>query len=162
MARTTPVLLGALAGLAIAVAAAVVVGSAVDPDRVGILDVEPGDCFTLPNDENLTELDVIELQDCDEPHDAEVVAVGDLNPAGGVEYPDDELLFDLVDVACGDPRRFFPDGFGLLPVAPNERAWNGRDGRYVCVAVSLGEGRVTGRRIGVGSTPIDGEESTSR
>lgn len=141
--------------LSVVVIGSVLADRLLNENRISVLDADPGDCFTMPIDPNITELTEIERQDCDEAHDAEVVAVGELNPGGNRSYPDDELLFDLVDVACGDPRRFFDDGFGVLPVAPNERAWNGLRGRFVCVGVSLGGEFVTGRRLTVG----DGEDS---
>lgn len=120
------------------------------PDRHAVIDTDVGDCFSLPINRDTTTLETVELVDCDQPHDVEVVATGELNPLQARDYPSDELLFDLVDVMCGDPRRFKHLGFGVLPVAPDERAWNELDGRFVCLAVTEGERKVSGRQIDVG------------
>lgn len=164
--RATLLLVGiaVVVGVVVAVGVGIFVDRVINANRIVVLDADPGDCFTLPIDPDLTELVEIERQDCAEPHDAEVVSVGELNPDGDRAYPDDELLFDLVDVACGDPRRYLDDGFGLLPVAPNERSWDRQQGRFVCVAVSLGGEPVSGSHFATrpqSGAATNGEESAS-
>ncbi len=137
--------------LAATVAAVVVVGVVLlalivrlaGDDRTDVTDLDVGACFSLDDavgDDGVVTL--VEPFDCDEPHDAQVVLVGDLNPDGDRPYPSDDELFAEVDARCAGVE---PDArFGLVPVAPTEATWTGRDGRFVCVALVVGGGDVTG------------------
>ena len=109
-----------------------------------VLDLEPGDCFVLPIDGDDLSVDSVDLVDCDEPHRAEAVLVGSLNPDRDREYPDDDALFDEVDERCALVVREISPEFGMLPVAPNEASWEPLGGRFVCVAIPFGGGQVTG------------------
>jgi hypothetical protein len=134
------------AAVAVLVAGIVLLGLIVrlaGDDRVDVTDLELGACFSLDDavDDDGT-VTLVEPFDCDESHDAQVVLVGDLNPNADRSYPPDDELFAEVDARCAtvtpDPR------FGLVPIAPTEATWNGRDGRFVCVALVIGGGEVTG------------------
>jgi hypothetical protein len=111
-------------------------------DRTDVTDLEVGDCFVIEADPDGT-VAPVDVIDCDEQHDAEVVAVADLNPDGSSPYPDDEELFELADSACSDieldPR------FAILPIAPTRPTWDARSGRTVCLAVAYGPELVIGR-----------------
>lgn len=141
--------------LIISIAAAFVIGTAVfagirmsqTAGRISIVEADVGDCFVLPIEAQHTEITQIETIDCDRPHNVEVIETGELNPEGTLEYPDDELLLDIVDVTCGDPRRFHDLGFGVLPVAPNRMSWEQASGTYVCLALWMDSGLVSGRKI---------------
>ena len=144
---------GSILGL-IGVVLAIVVASvlAIAVLRSGdtlILDLEPGDCFDLPADAGDPTIEAVATVACDEPHEAEVVAVGLLNDDRDRPYPTDEALLAEVDTRCSMAFEGRPDAaaiaadFGLLPVAPNEQSWSVFEGRYVCVAIPYGGGTTT-------------------
>ncbi len=78
-------------------AIAIVVSSG---DDAPVVELEVGDCFDLPDDVAGDVLGSVDTVDCSEPHLAEVVAAGALNPGGDAPYPPDDELFDLVERAC--------------------------------------------------------------
>lgn len=148
--------LGIAAGLGVLVVAAVLAIATVLSlsNETSWTDLEPGDCFDLAGaigdgSEGLAALDSIDTISCDEPHDAEAVAVGDLDPAGDRPYPDDDALFAEIDRACASLVPASVDGrrFGIVPIAPDERTWEERQGRFVCVAVVIGGGTVNGSAL---------------
>lgn len=121
-------------------------------------DLEPGDCFDLAGalagaDGDLAAVEAVDTIDCDDPHDAEVVAAGDLNPDGDRTYPADDDLFAEIDRECASqvPGVVDPDvadRFGIVPIAPDVRTWDDRGGRFACVAVVAGGGTITGSALG--------------
>lgn len=126
--------------MAAAIAIVVTLGSS---DDTALVDLEPGMCFELP-DEDAQLIESVVTVECAEPHLAEVVAVGEL-ATEGAPYPDDDgALFELVERACARRAPAIPDAFGLLPIAPTEQLWESFDGRYVCVAIPFGGEPVTG------------------
>jgi hypothetical protein len=132
-----------IGGSVLAVVAAVILVMAVrltQSSSTDITDLDVGDCFQLDPDDDGS-LDLVDVIDCGDPHDAEVVAIDDLNPGGDQPYPDDDALFGLADARCAtlpdDPR------FGIVAIAPTETSWEARRGRMVCVAVPYGGGQAT-------------------
>lgn len=120
-----------------------------------IFDLEVGDCFDLPIDgaaddaAEVAPVDVVEVGDCAEPHEVEVVMVGELNPDGDRAYPPDNELFAEIDARCGDVRfdasgRADANRFDILPIAPNEASWGPFDGAFSCVAIPIGGALTTG------------------
>ena len=71
-----------------------------------------------------------------------MLAVGELNSDRDRPYPSDHTLFGEVDRECvaipTDER------FGVVPIIPTESTWNGRGGRYLCLALAYGLPPVTG------------------
>jgi hypothetical protein len=63
--------------------------------------------------------------------------VGELNPSGDLEYPVDEVLFEMVDQRCLAVAGLAEPDFGLLPIAPIEATWEQLGGRFQCVALSV-------------------------
>jgi hypothetical protein len=126
---------------------------ATSSDDTLVLDLEPGECFTLALDDGSDSIGTVEEQPCDEPHEAEAVAVGELNPGGAdgeVPRPADDELFAQVDALCAaalEGRPELLERFGILPVAADEASWNVYDGRYVCVAIPFGGGTTTGSAL---------------
>jgi len=133
--------------LAIAAAALIV---AVGPSGTAVADLELGDCFDLPTpsseatDQSVEVVEQVERLDCDEPHQAQVVLVGELNPDGDLEYPTDVAMFDQIDRRCAEASSVVGDRFALLPVAPTENSWERVAGRFHCLAVPYGGGSWTG------------------
>ena len=130
----------------LAVGVLVVVGVTVSDSSTALVDLEPGDCFALPDSVETGSLESVATVECDEPHDAEVVAVGALGSEDR-EYPADDALFAEVEALCRDVELVEPERFGLLPVAPTERLWESFDGRYVCVAIPFGGEPTTGSAL---------------
>lgn len=133
-------LAAALAVLATMVAVLVFAG----PDATSIHDLVPGDCFDLPIDGDDVRIETVEVSDCGEPHEAEVVLVGELNPDGDVPYPSDDDLFAEIDRRCAALPDEISDAFGVLPVAPDEASWGPFAGRFLCVAIPYGGGTTVG------------------
>lgn len=143
--------LGVAAGLALLVAAAVLAIAVVLSlsNETSWTDLEIGDCFDLAGavedaDGDLAALTSVETVACDEPHDAEVVGAGSLNPDGDRDYPSDDELFAEIDRECASlvPDSVDPATFGIVPIAPDGHTWDDREGRFVCVAVVIGGGTV--------------------
>lgn len=118
-------------------------------------ELEAGECFDLAGavadaDGDLAAVFAVDTLDCDDPHDAEVVAVGELNPDGDLPYPSDDELFDQVDRECRSlvPVSVDPMTFGIVPIAPDESTWTDRNGRFACIAVVVGGGTVEGSALG--------------
>ena len=150
---------GWIAALGVAVIAAVALGAlllviATSSGDTLVLDLEPGECFALADDDGSDALATVDTVSCDEPHEAEAVAVGELNPADGAEVVPravDDVLFEQVDARCAAALVDRPDlleRFGILPVAADEASWDEYDGRYVCVAIPYGGGTTTGSALG--------------
>lgn len=91
-----------------------------------LADVEEGECFLG------TELDDLEVVDCDEAHHGELVSI--LPPADpDVDYPSADALHQQQDEACalkieeffGAPRAAVQQaGLQIYPVVPTEEQWN--------------------------------------
>jgi hypothetical protein len=146
--RGWPLALVATVGVVAAVAVAAIVLVA-GSGGTSVFDLEVGDCFDLPVGGDEVDVDTVDLIECDEPHEAEVVAVGRLNRELDRPYPDDDQLFAEVDRGCAAAAGPLDDRFGIVPIAPNEASWEPFEGGFVCVAVPFGGGPVTGS-IGAG------------
>ena len=146
--RSMLALMGAAA--AIVVVSVVALFVATGSSSTAVADLEVGDCFDLPtsdpaaDDQSVEVVQSLDVIDCDEPHQAEVVLVGELNPNGDLQYPVDEVLFEMVDQRCLAVAGLVEPDFGLLPIAPIEAAWEQLGGRFHCVAVSVGGAATVG------------------
>lgn len=110
-----------------------------------VVELDPGDCFELPDDID-DEIGMVDTTDCDDEHEAEVVAAGELDPERDLDYPADEsvaMAERRCNVDVGDDPAIVTD-FGILPVVANEQAWEPLAGRYVCVAIPYGGGTTSG------------------
>jgi hypothetical protein len=134
-----------LLALALAVAAALLLRPG---DDEIILDLEAGDCFQVPDEIANSTISEIDTVSCDEPHEAEVFATGELNPERDQPYPEDEQqTFARVESRCASVLSGDDDlerQFGVLPVVADERSWDSFRGRYVCVAIPYGGGTTEG------------------
>jgi hypothetical protein len=131
----------ARAGWILGIVGLVIGGLLVALSATGALDddVEVGMCADVSNLEG--EVSSVPVVDCDEPHDAEVTATGELNPGGGGEYPGEGRVRQLVGEECSGQS--FSDYVGVAYldseldvnfVFPNERNWTEADGSYICFA----------------------------
>lgn len=163
MRRAGLVAVTCVALVTLAVVAVVAVFVAISGQAVSIFELRPGDCFELPALEPdagspTATLDSVDRLDCDDPHVAEVVGAGRLNPDQDRAHPGDPALLAEVGERC----RVYEVaaealGFGVVPVIPNESSWEPRGGRYLCVAVSYGgaarEGGIADRLV---TSPLPG------
>jgi hypothetical protein len=119
-------------------------------------DLDVGDCFDLDLDAEggagFVDLGLVDVIACTEPHNAQVVAIGELNPDGDEPFPGDDELFAQAAAVC-DPAAATDVRFGMLPVTPTEATWDARRGRYSCVAVSFGGAPVTGDHAAIAADP---------
>ena len=121
----------AVAGVAIAV---------VRSDDTVVVELDPGQCFELP-DEIDDEIGVVDTIDCDEPHRAEVVAADELNPERDLDYPGGDESLAAAEQRCNAAlagETAILEEFGIVPVVANESAWGPLEGRFVCVAIPYG------------------------
>ena len=152
-------------GLLVGGAIAAVVGVLVTMSRGGtsLFELGVGDCFVLaalePEEGSETAtLGDVDPIDCAEPHIAEVVATGSLNPDQSRAHPGDEVLLGEVETLC-QPLSAGAEahGFGIVPVIPNEASWEPRGGPYLCIAVAFGgvahEGGIADRLV---TSPLPG------
>ncbi len=129
------------------------VALALADDRRVILDVGFHECFDLDVDTDaavgeVAEISTVVVVGCDGPHNAEVIAIGNLNPDGDADYPPDDELLATTEERCAVVFAQVMRGdvaAGNVPVAPNEAAWGPTRGRYVCVALVAGGGEMVGR-----------------
>ena len=133
--------------VAVGLAAAAVLALRPGGDTI-VLDLAAGDCFQVPDDIADATIARIDTVSCNEPHEAEVFATGELNPKRDQPYPADaQQLFAQVDAKCAAVLADHPDvleRFGVLPVVADEQSWNSFRGRYVCVAIPYGGGTTDG------------------
>lgn len=141
-------IIGLLAGAAFIIAAA---SGAFDDGETAVFDVEPGECANFDFDPNADDIEVttVEVVNCDEPHEAEVIFVDELNPGGGLPYPSTEQFNETVDQCTNRiPGEVAPDvdltDYASFTVIPNEDSWDDEDGPSVCFAVSGDRGTTTG------------------
>ena len=145
----TGVVLGVL-GLIGGGALWVVIGNEV-ANTTGATELEVGQCVALPS-ETATEVFRFDDQDCDEPHEAEVFAVGDLGD-GDDPYPGIDEVNRMIEDLC---RPEFADYVGIeydrsvfvvTTVYPQEDTW-GLNQEYACIAYDP-DGDTTGSIRGV-------------
>lgn len=107
-----------------------------------VFSLEVGDCFQYPEGQDeVTELEVV---DCDELHDSEVIHTFEL---GGDDYPDEAELIAAIDEACfGAPfEAYIGAAYGetevdVYPIRPTPGSWDRADDReVVCAAYVPGE-----------------------
>ena len=133
-------------GAAIAVAVAVIVSFAVigsSQRDVTIQDLAAGDCFFLPKDDIGLSITSFSLAECEDVLKrassgggvaAYVLKVGTLDESSS-QFPTAEDLLHMVDERCDEFALTVP---AILPLVPDETAWNVAGGPYACLSVSTG------------------------
>jgi hypothetical protein len=123
-------IIGLLAGGAFIVAAA---SGAFEGGETAVFDLERGDCANFdfnPEAGRIIEVSTVDVVDCDEEHEAEVIEVGELNPDEDRDYPSNDELLEESYAACGREDRT-----NIFPVFPDEDGWNDHGGPFVCFEV---------------------------
>lgn len=111
--------------------------------------LQVGECFDLPQVE--TEVDDVQRQPCNEPHDAEVIAVL-VNPAPATEaYPVVSGFNDFIEETCVPVfetytgRAFATDTeLSLGWFQPTLSGWGGGDRGFTCYLTRVDDAKVTG------------------
>ena len=117
-------------------------------------DLEIGQCIMLPDDLGGT-IRGIEVADCEEPHDGEVFATGDLDPDDSRSFPGLEAAASEVEQACFDAFEPFVGAaysdseLDVVYFYPREMSWR-FDSGYVCVVVDPRGASLTGSVEGSG------------
>jgi hypothetical protein len=107
-----------------------------DDGETAVFDLEVGDCVNFPfnpDSERIVEVRSVDVVDCDEDHEAEVIRRGELNPNEDREYPSNDDLFAESYDGCGRD-----DDTNLFAIAPNEDSWDDEGGPFVCFELSDG------------------------
>lgn len=115
-------------------------------DAVSVFELVVGDCFSAAPDEPDADelvLTTVEVVDCDEPHLAEVVAIGELTADPGDAFPgvadrDAEALAlcqPAVEAYTGVPLA--ASDLGLIWLAPTATTWADGDREVTCAVQSL-------------------------
>ncbi|HBU76170.1 MAG TPA: hypothetical protein DEB38_07850 [Acidimicrobiaceae bacterium] len=133
-------------GAAIAVTVAVIVSFALigsSQRDVTIQDLTVGDCFFLPENDIGLSITSFPLAECGDVLErassgggvaAYVLKVGVLNGSSS-QFPTAEELLQMVDERC---EKFVLTVPAILPLVPDETAWNVAGGPYACLSVSPG------------------------
>lgn len=126
-------IIGLLVGGAFIVAAAT---GALDDGKTAVFDLETGDCVNFdfnPDSERIVEVSTVDVIDCDDEHEAEVIRLGELNPDGDRDYPSNNPLFEEAQAGCGREDRT-----NIFVIAPNEESWDEDGGPFVCFELTEG------------------------
>jgi hypothetical protein len=117
-----------------------------------VFDLEVGDCIELP-DSDAEEVVRVQTLDCDEPHGAQVFAVGEL-PGGDEPYPGVDEVQAMIETQC---RPAFAEYVGIdfelselsvTTIYPQAGDWDETQ-QFVCIAFDP-DGDLTGSIAGTG------------
>lgn len=130
----------------------------VAPEPVAVSELVPGDCITglVLGAAERRRLESVQVVSCQRPHELEVFASFELDPASfeveDQEYPGEERVVRAADEGCerrleqlveadtGGPAERVDDAFGLISVWPTPVSWSQGD-RTVACAAFLADGR---------------------
>ena len=113
-----------------------------DATTINVFDLAVGDCFDVPNDGNITNVDGI---DCAEPHDNEVFGTFDIDGGPNAPFPGEEAVSsEAQDTCLGDLFTeyvgvdFQTSRFQATSINPTEETWTSSlaDREVICVATS--------------------------
>ncbi len=120
-------------------AAFVVAASAEDfDDDVSVDDLQVGDCYNLPDDDEDDAVATLERTECDEPHDGELFAQQPVT-LDDDDYPGDEAIRpEVVRICTGQAfddyigTSFDLSRFDVYPLQPSEESWEDGDREIAC------------------------------
>lgn len=133
-------------GAAVAVTVAMIVSFALigaSQRHVTIQNLTVGDCFFLPENNIGLSITSFSLAECDDVLErassgggvaAYVLKVGVLHGSSS-QYPTAQELLQMVDERC---EKFVSTVPAILPLVPDETAWNVAGGPYACLSISPG------------------------
>ncbi len=115
---------------------------------INVFDLEVGDCFDVPSDGNITDVEGIP---CDEPHDNEVFATFDIAGGPDAPFPGEDAVRQEAESQCAGA--LFTDYVGVsynesvfnaTSINPTQETWEQVDDREViCVAQSPDDSPLT-------------------
>lgn len=114
--------------------------------------IDVGDCIDSLPPEGTVVVDDLDTIDCAVPHEAQVIAMGNLNP-GSDPFPGDTAVAVLVEERCLDAFRTFvgmeyaQSVLEVFYVQPSELGWKIVDGEYTCMVYEPGKA-ITGTLAG--------------
>lgn len=120
-----------------------------------VLELEVGNCITVPNEGEVTNVEIV---DCAEPHENEVFALVD-HPAGDdEEFPGAEALSAFATEECQGDRfeEYVGQPYAESPLFasslnPGETTWGEGDREVVCLLRTQDGSDLTGSQRGSGS-----------
>ncbi|MDP2291167.1 MAG: DUF4190 domain-containing protein [Actinomycetota bacterium] len=121
----------------------------IDPATTSI---DVGDCVESLPPEGIVVVDDLDTVDCAVPHEAQVIAMGNLNP-GSEPFPGDNEVAVLVEERCLEAfaefvgMEYSQSVLEVFYVQPNELGWKIVDGEYTCMVYEPGKS-VTGTLAG--------------
>lgn len=122
--------------------------SSTTPGQVSVFDLDVGDCFTAEPTDGTGEpvVTVVRLVECDDPHLAEVVHVGDLDAGPDDPFPGIDARDEAAQEMCQPAFESYvgielaASDLGLLWLAPSEESWDEEGDRGVTCAVQTLDG----------------------
>ncbi len=114
---------------------------------IGVFELRVGDCFDdagVFDGGDTVELARVAGLPCSDPHDNEVYAVFDLEPA---DFPGDREVADAAFARCLERfsafvgRDYETSSLAVLPIYPTRESWTRDDDREVVCAVHASDGR---------------------
>lgn len=127
-------------------AASSTTGPPVTAGPVAAASLVPGDCVTglVLGVEQRIEIESASVVRCDQPHDVEVFAVFDLDPAtldsADGSYPGQRRITDAADAGCNaqlEELGEVAESIGLISVWPTNTSWSQGDRTVACAAYSI-------------------------
>jgi hypothetical protein len=111
-------------------------------------DLAVGDCFDLPTAASGV-IEDVDPNPCTDPHDAEVIFVGDFEPATDA-YPSDSALFDYETDRCIAAFNTFTgldfntdELYGMGTLEPTAEGWSAGDHEITCYLHRLDSTKLT-------------------
>ena len=118
-------------------------GLITEPGQVGVLRLEPGDCFFFDGDD----IESVAAVPCADQHEAEVFSIFDL---GDGDWPGANAVEQVAINSCLARFRpatgidFDPTQLGVTGLAPSESSWSD-DRTVICVLTAQNSGLLSGR-----------------
>ncbi len=105
-----------------------------------------GDCFTEPSEVDRTENTVVP---CSQPHDGEVLFVGDVAPATDA-FPSDDAFFEFETDRCLTAFQQYTgidftvdQRYGMAPIRPTAEEWRAGQRKVVCYVYQIDGSKLT-------------------
>lgn len=126
-------------------------GEIIEGGGLGALRMQNGDCFNLPDADQVASLEGVP---CGDPHDAEVYALFDIP---GTTFPGDAAVVTAAETGCYDRFEGFvghdyeTSALDFYFLHPLEASWTELDDReVVCAIVSYAGDKLVGSQAGAG------------
>ncbi len=138
-------ILGLIGTVGFVVLIVLIATGVIETGDTSIDDLDMAACYDLPLDSGFDdEISSLKEIPCDEPHDGQLFAGGELNPDRDRDYPAsaDALTTEAGTACSGTPfeeftgERYATSPLGIYVLVPSEAAWTASRGSYSCFLVS--------------------------